>query len=243
MHDRFKQALSTIEEATLAAASSPPSEPSVNGFRRVHLRVPVVRKMVKAGYPFLAGLARADAARTWHYIFQNTQLYEVAHQAIYYYQYKTLNKTEFNTLRQWINRCDCWEHSDDLSKIYADTLEANPDWVLPWFRKWNDAANPWKRRQSMVGLLEYAIKRKRILPFDVLISFVEPLLDDDDYYVGKGVGWTLREIYNCYPDETLAFMRQHIARITPNGYSAATEKLDKATKAEINALRKQQRGR
>jgi 3-methyladenine DNA glycosylase AlkD len=54
---------------------------------------------------------------------------------------------------------------------------------MPWYRKWNADRNPWKRRQSIVGLLEYAQKRKRVQPYKVLISFIEPLLDDEDYYV------------------------------------------------------------
>lgn len=197
--------------------------------------------MVKAGYDFEHRLNRAEILKTWHYVFTHTDIYEVAYQAIYYYQYKSLNKTEFNTVRQWINRCDSWEHSDDLSKIYALVFEENPDWVIPWYRKWNRDRNPWKRRQSVVGLLEYAQKRKAVQPYEVLISFIEPLLEDDDYYVQKGVGWTLREIYNVYPRETLAFMNREIARIHPNAYGAATEKLSRSVKNKLNTKRKRLR--
>ncbi len=241
MSTQYQNALRDVTRSTIAAAKHKPSDPSANGFKRLRLRVPEVRALVKVGYDFHKDLSTKEVLKTWHHIFNNTDLYEVAHQAIYYYQHKSLSKTEFNTVRQWINRCDCWEHSDDLSKIYAQVFEENPDWVMPWYRKWNLDKNPWKRRQSVVGLLEYAQKRKAVQPYDVLISFIEPLLDDEDYYVQKGVGWTLREIYNLYPRETLGFMNKQIANIHPNAYSAATEKLDKKTKASLNMKRKQLR--
>ena len=236
-------ALASIHQDTLAIATLDPGDASPNGFKRVGLRVPDVRALGKAGHDFLEDLSPNEVLKTWHYIFNNTHLYEAACQAIYYYQYRQLSKTEFNTVRQWVNRCDCWEHSDDLSKIYAEVFEQNPGWVMPWYRKWNADRNPWKRRQSIVGLLEYAQKRKQIQPYKVLISFIEPLLDDDDYYVQKGVGWTLREIYNVYPDEALAFIKQRLADIKPLAYSASTEKLDKKTKAGLNAQRKTLRSR
>lgn len=235
------KALRSIEEATTGLARVPPGEPSEKGFRRLGLRVPEVRALVKAGYPFLEGLSNKDRLRTWHHIHKNTTLYEVAHQAIYSYQHRSLSKTEFNTIRQWVDRCDCWEHSDDLSKIYARVFEEHPDRVEPWYRTWNSDSNPWKRRQSVVGLLEYARKRRKVQPFETLISFVVPLLADDAYYVRKGVGWTLREIYNIYPDKTLSFIRENLAAIHPDSYGAATEKLDRALKARLNNERRRLR--
>lgn len=243
IQNKHRKALLTLHNITTARSKHGPGEPSSRGFRRLGLRVPEVRAMVAAGYTFHEGMSRSQILSTWHQVFNNTDIYEVACQAIYYYQHKSLTKSEFNTVRKWINRCDCWEHSDDLSKIYAQVFEENPDWVMPWYRKWNGSANSWKRRQSVVGLLEYAQKRKSVQPFNVLISFVEPLLEDDDYYVRKGVGWTLREIYNVYPRQTLGFIRKNLSIIHPLAYTSATEKLDKPTKAQLNKRRKSIRPR
>jgi 3-methyladenine DNA glycosylase AlkD len=240
---KYLEALTSIHESTLAAARRGPGEASSGGFRRMGLRVPDMRAMGKRGYGFLDGLSAGEMLKTWHDIFSNTDLYEVACQAIYYYQHRPLSEVEFSTVRQWIDRCDCWEHSDDLSKIYAQVFEENADWVMPWYRKWNLDGNPWKRRQSIVGLLEYSRQRKSVQPYGVLISFIEPLLADDEYYVQKGVGWTLREIYNLYPKEVLDFIERRLSEIQPLAYSAATEKLDKTTKSNLNARRKALRSR
>jgi len=232
-----KRYLDEVETVTQALGLGVAEEISPMGFRRLFIRVPHVRKIAKTGYSFY-DLSAQEVVNIWDYIWRTTQWYEVAHQALYFYQHKTLSKIEFTKIKHWIARCDCWEHSDDLSKIYARVVEDRPDWVLPIYKKWNKSTKPWFRRQSIVGLIEYASKRHSVLPFEVLIQFVEALLNDEDYYVQKGVGWTLREIYNVYPKEALVFIEQNVKQLSPNAFSSATEKLDKETKTYLKTLRK-----
>ena len=231
------EALEEVTERTRELARHLSTEASLNGFRRMHIQVPRVRKAVASGYSFFA-LPRAEVVAIWDHIWEKTEWYEVAHQALYYYQGRTLAKEEWNRLHTWIDRCDCWEHCDDLSKIYARVVEENPAWILPLYETWNQAESPWKRRRSVVGLIEYARKRKQVLPFPDLIRFIHPLLDDAEYYVQKGVGWTLREIYNVYPHETLAYLEEHAAAISPEAFPAATAKLRKHEKDRVRALRR-----
>ena len=233
----FARSLHEVTQRThlLALGSSLKTSPC--GFRRFGIRVPDVRKILKQGYSF-CDLPPEAVVRHWDYIWKNSPWYEVAHQALYYYQHKTVSKAEFSKIKTWVNRCDCWEHSDDLSKIYARIVEENHDWVIPLYEKWNCAKSPWKRRQSVVGLIEYASKRKGVLPFNQLIRFVEPLLTDEDYYVQKGIGWTLREIFNVYPAEATRYLTQNVMSLTPIAFSSATEKLDKETKSIMKEKRK-----
>ena len=196
-----------LKEVTqrLLALSKRQRDDECGEFKRMMLRVPLVRAQLKEGYSFLDG-SPSSILKIWDHIWKNSEWYEVMSQALHYYQGKDLNKAEFNKIKTWVNRCHCWEHSDDLSKIFADVVEENPDWILPTLEKWNSSASPWKRRQSVVALIEYASKRKSVLPFKQLISFVDNLLGDPEYYVQKGVGWTLREIGNVYPALTLKFL-------------------------------------
>ena len=109
--------------------------------------------------------------------------------------------------------------------------------TMPTLRRWNRAKNPWMRRQSVVALIEYADRRAHFLPFEFMIRQVEALLDDDDYYVQKGVGWTIREIGHAYPEPTWQFLVQHAARLAPQAWTGATKKLDPDRKAALKALR------
>lgn len=210
------------------------------GIDRLGLRVPDVRALVKEGYSFYE-MPDGAIGETWDYIWRRSHWHEVMSQALYFYQAKPPDPVALELIRNWIERCHCWEHSDDLSKIYAGVVEEQPQLMLPTLRRWNRSANPWERRQSVVSLIEYARKRRRFRPFEELISFVRPLLDDDDYYVQKGVGWTLREIYNAYPAEGERFIRERVADIHPLAWSAATEKLEKRLKARLNASRREAR--
>lgn len=234
----LNDALTEVENEAISLSTARPKAVDGQSLPRLGLRVPVVRARLKQGYSFQTGLSRTQSIKTWHHIYQHAKLYESRHQAIYYYQYLSLNRSEFNIVSRWITQCDSWEQSDDLSKIYAQVCEENPDWIMPVFARWNADNNAWKRRGSIVGLIEYAQKRKSVQPYEVLIQFVEPLLNDTDYYVQKGIGWTLREIYNLYPEQTWQFLKLHAGDIPPQGYYAATEKLNKNDKALINTLRK-----
>ena len=208
--------------------------------RRLRLSAPAVRKLVARGYSFY-DQPRGTVLDIWTYVWNTSPYVEVMHQALYYYQRRTLDRAETKRLLGFIERCRDWPHSDDLSKIYANVVEAHPDWVVPTLAQWNRSTNPWKRRQSMVSLIEYASKRSRFLPFDELISFVTPLLDDTDIYVQKALGWTVREIGNAYPREAADFMRRHAAKLAPPAWTSATKNLDADSKAELRAIRKQGR--
>jgi len=231
------EALTEVTARTRDVAGKAVRETSDSNFQRMRICVPAVRAAAKKPYSFYQ-LPPREVIGIWDYIWKNTEWYEVAHQALYYYQHKPITKLEFSKIKTWINRCDCWEHSDDLSKIYAQVVEDNRNWIIPVFETWNRSRSPWKRRQSIVGLIEYASKRKHVLPFSQLIRFVAPLLQDNDYYVQKGIGWTLREIYNVYPAEALVFIEQNLIVLSSQAYSSATEKLAKETKQRLNSMRK-----
>ncbi len=205
---------------------------------KFHYTVPSLRAFIKQKVFTFQRFDTETQLAIWDFIWHNTSYFESRSIAIYPFQHKSLSKYEFEKIIHWVDKCSCWEHSDDLSKIYAQLLEENPDWILPIYKEWNNSENLWKRRQSVVGLLEYASKRKKVLTFKELISFVQPLLSDSEYYVQKGIGWTLREIYNIYPKETIVFIEKNLIQIAPIAYSAATEKLDIALKSRLNNQRK-----
>ena len=209
-------------------------------FTRHGLSVPQTRNLLKSPFSFSAVPPDAQL-KIWDYIWNNSQCYEAMSLCIYHYQAREIAKYEFDKLKTWMNRCYCWEHCDDLAKIYADLVEQRPTWILSSLASWNKSKSSWKRRQSVVSLLEYTSKRSKFLPFTTLISFVEPLLEDSEYYVQKGVGWSIREIYNAYPEETLDFLEKNILRVRSIAYSAATEKLEKPIKAKFNCFRKSNR--
>ena len=203
------------------------------------LTVPNIRKLSKRGF----GLKSAPFAEQWPlwvHVWWNARSHEAKLLPVLYLEGASDRPApealwpEVAPLAAGIN---CWDHSDGLSRFYSGALEADPDTVLPVLRDWNSDANPWLRRQSLVSLFFYSRFRATPPALDTVLPLVEARLDDEDYYVQKGVGWCLRECFNVYPDETYGFLQRHAAGIAPAAWQAATEKLTAEQKASLKALR------
>jgi 3-methyladenine DNA glycosylase AlkD len=237
---RMSKALTAVHTRLEKLNSKAPKFDDTINLYRLRLGVPLVRKSLKPIYPFVSDSCELNLA-SWNEVWKLSNIFEAKSQAIYFYQYKRINLHEFEVIADWVSDCTCWEHSDDLSKIIAGVTEENPKWSLTVLQRWVKSKNPWHRRQALVGMIEYASKRQRFLPFNTYIKNIDPLLSDKDYYVQKAVGWTLREVYNVYPDECLKYQKLKIESISSIAYPAATEKMNSREKTMLNRLRRSTR--
>jgi len=104
--------------------------------------------------------------------------------------------------------------------------------------QWNKSTNPWDRRQSLVSLLYFSRTKKVVLPYKTIINFIDSLINDPEYYVQKAIGWSIKESYNVYPNETLQYLNENINRVSAIAFTAATEKLKKEDKERLKGVRK-----
>jgi 3-methyladenine DNA glycosylase AlkD len=204
------------------------------------LSTPAQRLIYKTGFSF-NNLPIDKQTEVWDKLWKVSNHYEIMTFALTFAgtQLKIQDAlTVWNLTKQWVSKVDNWAHSDQLSTIFSELLEKEPEMIYAQYQIWNTSVNPWERRQSLVGLLNYSKLRKVVLPFANLTAMVIPLLKDEDYFVQKGIGWTLREMGNVYPDETLALLTENIAIISPVAFTAAIEKLSTDTKEQLKQLRK-----
>jgi 3-methyladenine DNA glycosylase AlkD len=211
-----------------------------------HLRsiggpVPLHRKESKRPYsfskwPFLEQLA------VWDMLWRNQGGFWIRVHAFFFLERHMKKEAQLRemwpVIVEWQNQVDDWGLCDSLSKIYTGILEIMPEEVYAQLQLWNTGPDLWKRRQSLVSLLYYSRTKKSYLPYDKLEALILPLLTDKEYYVQKGVGWTLRELYNVYPKEALAFFKVHIKTLSSIAFSTAIEKMDAETVAELKMMRK-----
>lgn len=201
---------------------------------------PQQRAVLKKMMTEIAKLGERDIWFFWEKHWKKGKSFEAQNLAIYYWcdaKNFELAKKFYKPLMSWASDLDNWAHSDGLSSLYARFLEelgAPIDKIL-W--KWNRSPNPWKRRQSVVSLLYYTRQRKKTPSAKRVLSAIETLLEDDHYYVQKGVGWTLREVYQVNPVLTMKFIERHLHRIRSHAYSAAVEKLSLTQKKRLRELR------
>jgi 3-methyladenine DNA glycosylase AlkD len=220
-----------IGKRTLPSAST---QANLDELVRLRLSVPTLRKLFKE----VLTPSTQWTLKEWSELFNSTLYFEVRSLCLYAFQYRSLSLKEISTVATWVHSIDCWEHSDDLAKILARAFEERPRALEQLYLEWNRSPNPWVRRQSLTGLIEYARLRKRVARPTFLLSQVEGLLDDPEYYVQKAVGWTLREIGQVYPKQTLKFLQIHLLKLDSRAFSAAMEKLPEDLRAEFRERRK-----
>lgn len=139
----------------------------------------------------------------------------------------------------WSKSIDNWAHADGYCSVLSRMFEKNPFLFIETYQKWNNHQNTWHRRLSLVGLFFYSRQRTVHPPFQLAEKFVLNNLNHDEYYLQKAVGWTIREMYNAYPKETLQFLNTHVKNIHPHAWYAASEKL--SFKAKKNLLMKRKK--
>lgn len=199
------------------------------------------RKLSKKGFSF-SHLPVESQIQIWDHVWKSGGSFWLMIQAFLYCE-KLLKKDHdliliWPTIKSWQDEVSNWGLCDGLSKIYSKVLEVEPDSVLPTLTDWNTSPDPWKRRQSIVSLLYYSSVRKTFLPYDSIISRVDNLLNDKDYYVQKGIGWTLRELYRAYPVECLEYLYNHAVHLTSIAFATVNNALQKDVKEELKQMRK-----
>ncbi len=236
----IEQALSSFPQRT----SSQNPEAYIGGgqskLRYMGLRVPHLQQAMRSGFSF-SKYEPTDVVKVWDYIWWNSDCYEVMYLALaWFYDSKQRNtlKDHWPRLKKWSSRIDNWAHSDTLSGIYARILEDEPKEVYSTFTKWKASKNPWLRRLSIVSLLYYSSQRKKILPLNKILAVVKPQLEFDHYYVQKGVGWTLREAGNVYPEPIFSFVEENIKKLSALAFSAATEKMSTKQREHLKQIRR-----
>lgn len=213
----------------------------LNHLQSVQGNVPLHRRESKRVYSFSA-LPFADQLPIWDELWRIEDSFWIKLHAFFFLE-RHLKKD--NELREmwpvivnWQHHVDDWGLCDALAKIYTKILEVEETTVYEQLKTWNKDGNLWKRRQSVVSLLYYSRTKKRFLPFSKIEQLIKPLLTDKEYYVQKGVGWSLRELHTVYPKDTFPWLKTHIKSISSIAFTIAIEKIDTEMRNELKALRK-----
>ena len=203
--------------------------------------IPAHRSAFKQGYSF-SRLPFEEQLQIWDHVWHHAHHFRGQLHAYFFLEEATKKKEHhaaiWATSMAWQELVNDWPLCDSLSKVNTKVLESFPGDVYTVLAAWNKDADLWKRRQSVVSLLYYSRTKKEHLPYSKITSLLTPLLTDKEYYVQKGVGWTLRELYNVYPTETMAFVTKHIKSISPIAFTTSIEKMSMVEKEALNGLRK-----
>lgn len=204
-----------------------------------------MRQLSKQGFGFSA-LPLDIRLQIWDEIWQTSNSYEVLSQAELFVEYhikKIKPEVLWPVLQTWVKRIDNWAHSDGLSGFYAKMYLAFPQEVFSQLMSWCDSDSLWERRQSVVVIAIIMRNKKSLLNFEECIDSIEKLMMDKEYFVQKGIGWALREIWRHYPEEQLQFLYKNAPQMSSTAFATATEKIDALEKENLKLIRKQARNK
>ena len=209
--------------------------------RSVRGNVPLHRRESKKTYSF-SGLPFGEQLTIWDRLWHTENDFWPRLHAFFFLERHLKKEAELREMWpgivRWQDQVDDWGLCDALAKVYTKILEVMPAEVYTQLQQWNADPDLWKRRQSMVSLLYYSRTKKQYLTFEQISGLVTSLLQDKEYYVQKGLGWTLRELHNVYPEQTMAYLEQHIKQVSSIAFTIAIEKIDAVQKDRLKALRK-----
>lgn len=198
--------------------------------------------LCKEGYSFYTD-NRENNFILFDDVYHQSDSHEGKNQAFIYLDknYKYISpKIQLEKLPHWVTKVDNWAHSDYLSKFLTRLVENSitQKGMLTHIKQWNKSDNLWERRQSLVSMYYYSRTKDTHLPFEYSSRLVLNLIDDEEYYVQKAVGWTLRESFNVYPKETYQFIDKYIKDIKPAAFTTCLEKMSESQKQLLKQKRK-----
>jgi 3-methyladenine DNA glycosylase AlkD len=225
----------------MKTSDNPQLQEILTHLRSVQGNVPLHRLESRRVYSFSAW-PFAEQLAVWDELWRTENDFWIKLHAYFFLERHLKKDSELRemwpVIVQWQNQVDDWGLCDALAKVYTKILEVETTAVYQQLKAWNTDKDLWKRRQSVVSLLYYSRTKKQFLTFSQIEQLIYPLLTDKEYYVQKGVGWSLRELHTVYPDETLPWLKTHIKLISSIAFTIAIEKTDAATRSELKVFRR-----
>lgn len=98
-----------------------------------------------------------------------------------------------------------WDHVDEAAHRIADLHDTHPAETAVIVRRWSTDDLLWVRRLAIISQLG---RRDRV-DLDLLAEVIEPNLPDEEFFIRKAVGWSLREVAKVHPDWVRSYVAGH----------------------------------
>jgi len=208
--------------ARLVALGSPRRAAAAQNDKSTHyeclaIRVPVLRQVATKDFA-QKDLSPKDRLALHDYIWNQASYYEVMSIPLLYYyaegRKRRLERFQFDTIKNWIDRVDDWGHADGLGGILSFFNEQFKQDVFPYLQSLNRQTDLWSIRVSIVALVHYSGKNAVYLATDEAFSLLEPHLERKEKYIANAVGWVLREYRRKHPNVTEEFVEVRKNRVS-----------------------------
>ncbi|MFQ5832153.1 MAG: DNA alkylation repair protein [Candidatus Thorarchaeota archaeon] len=125
-----------------------------------------------------------------------------------------------------IDDIDTWSLCDPLCIVCLGTLLIR-DWsVGRTIAGWRHSDNFWRRRSTILPYLH--LSKKSFYRKDYaakVLAAMEPHVTDKEFFVGKAVGWVLRELSKREPEIVRRYLEENRTKMTKLAFREGSKKL------------------
>lgn len=115
-----------------------------------------------------------------------------------------------------------WDFVDEIAiQLVGTVWRAHRKSLSSRMDAWARDPDRWIRRAALIGQL----KHRDETDHRRLFRYCRELSDDDDFFIRKGIGWSLREYGKSNPERVASFLRRHKGRLSPLSVREASRRL------------------
>jgi 3-methyladenine DNA glycosylase AlkD len=118
---------------------------------------------------------------------------------------KTYRKEDIDEIYFLLTNQTWWDSVDSLaSNILAKYNKQFPEMQKVWLEDWRDSDNFWLKRSCIIHQLKY----KTEVDFDLLKNLIKENLHDQEFFIQKAIGWSLRQYGKFNPEAVVEFVNE-----------------------------------
>lgn len=148
------------------------------------------------------------------------ELWNQPQRELQYFALELLQKYAKKSPIEWINLYEelittksWWDSVDGLAaNQVGNHFQRYPDLIEDLTNKWMASKNIWLQRTCLIFQLRY----KHDTDFELMKSFIIPLVDSNEFFIKKAIGWALRQYGKFNPKAVIDFVENqpmsHLSR-------------------------------
>ena len=149
---------------------------------------------------------------------------------------EVLDSDDVSFVEGLLRRSHTWALIDELAmNVVAPMLSSSPDGE--WIRsRWSDDDDFWVRRTAMLALLPRL--RRGLDGWDEFAGYADAMLDEEEFFIRKAIGWVLREVSKHSPDLVFEWIQPRVTTASSVTFREAAKYLHEEQRSQLTELRK-----
>ncbi len=143
---------------------------------------------------------------------------------------------DISSIEGLLRRSFTWALIDDLSINVVAPILDGADVSAQVRGRWSSDEDFWVRRTSMLALLP-ALRRERD-GWEEFARYADTMLEDDEFFIQKAIGWILREVSKHSPEVVFEWMKPRAANASAVTMREAVKYLPEEQRSKLIEIRR-----